>query len=545
MKSDVFGIVGTTVAGIFHVEAVVAEGGFAVVYRAQHAVFRAPVALKCLKIPAHLAGEDQERFERQFQDEAEVLFKLSAGISAVVRPLHIASVVAPNGRFMPFLALEWLDGETLDAAAQKRARRGTPFSLDEVIELLSPIARALESAHHFSGPEGPVTIVHRDVKPENVFIARTMNERVVKILDFGIAKVKTLARQVTTSRIRVPNAQNPEASASFSPAYGAPEQWLPMRFGTTGPWTDVWGLALTMVEVLAGRPVIDGEDDSMLRTVIDPTRRPTPRSMGVAVTDAVEEVFERALTVNPQARFRHAGEFWNALLAARGEAARKDAVRESVAAPVPQHVAAAPRRLARSGGHVIVSAGGAAPVLRQHDIPETAGPYAGSIQLELDDRPLASQTMAAAEPGSGEWARFRAPNHSSAPPAVGRAERSGISIGRSSYPPRLSGTDVRASLPVASGVRVRPAPAAARPARNVGGVDGVDAPGIALDLAALAKVPALLVLVGVALTVANGAYADSSGQVLTLGPVRLAWLAGAAVLSGIGLALYRLWARIA
>ena len=67
MASDVFGIVGTTLAAAFQVEAVVAEGGFAVVYRAYHAGFRAPVALKCLKIPQHLSHAEQDRFEEQFQ----------------------------------------------------------------------------------------------------------------------------------------------------------------------------------------------------------------------------------------------------------------------------------------------------------------------------------------------------------------------------------------------------------------------------------------------------------------------------------------------
>jgi hypothetical protein len=89
MASDVFGIVGSTVAAAFRVEAVVAEGGFAVVYRAHHEGFRAPVALKCLKIPGHMSAEEQARFEQQFGAEAELLFKLSAAIPTVVRPLHV------------------------------------------------------------------------------------------------------------------------------------------------------------------------------------------------------------------------------------------------------------------------------------------------------------------------------------------------------------------------------------------------------------------------------------------------------------------------
>src|SRR5512147_2364907 len=86
---DVFGIVGTTQAGNFHVEEAVAQGGFGVVYRAQHGGFRAPVALKCLKIPEELSQAQREVFLGKFREEAELLFRLSAAIPEVVRPLHV------------------------------------------------------------------------------------------------------------------------------------------------------------------------------------------------------------------------------------------------------------------------------------------------------------------------------------------------------------------------------------------------------------------------------------------------------------------------
>jgi serine/threonine-protein kinase len=547
MASDVFGIVGTTVAGAFHVQEVVAEGGFAVVYRAQHAVFRAPVALKCLKIPEHLTDEEQERFERQFQAEAEVLFKLSAGISAVVRPLHVAAVLTSRGRFMPFLALEWLDGETLDAAATRRAEAGqAPFTIDELVELLTPVARALQSAHHFIGPDGPQSIVHRDVKPENVFIARTMNGRVVKILDFGIAKVKGLAKQVTTGRI----AANAEKRSSFSPAFGAPEQWAPQRFGPTGPWTDVWGLALTMVEVLAAHPILDGDDSAMMGTALDPTRRPTPWNEGVAVSAAVDQVFERALSVNPQARYRHAGEFWDALLAARAADARRPF---SSSAPSPR------RQQVRTGGHAVLSSGGAAPVLQQSLPGET--PFSASIELDLDDDPLVSRRQGNFEPESGEWAseQHRADavlpwgghperasgRNSSAPPAQGRPDRPPLGFAdrrspASSRPPGAYGeAELPTVPPVSSSVRVW----SGGTHRPVVKID--PGAGLARTLSRLMLVPLLLLGAGVVLTIVNGAYAGENGEVLMIGPVRLAWVAATAVLTGLGLATYRLWARMA
>src|SRR6188474_2267561 len=107
MAEDVFGIVGTTQAGNLHVERVVAEGGFGVVYRAHHGAFRAPVALKCLKVPGEMSGPQREAFLEKFREEAELLFRLSASIPEVVRPLQVGVLDLP-GRFVPFIALEWL-----------------------------------------------------------------------------------------------------------------------------------------------------------------------------------------------------------------------------------------------------------------------------------------------------------------------------------------------------------------------------------------------------------------------------------------------------
>src|ERR1044071_1457525 len=112
---DLFGIVGTVQGGAFRVDAVVAEGGFTVVYRAYHAAFRADVALKCLKVPGTLSKEGQHAFLEKFRGEAQLLFRLSSGIPAVMRPLHVGTLTHADDRFVPFIALEWLEGYTLDA----------------------------------------------------------------------------------------------------------------------------------------------------------------------------------------------------------------------------------------------------------------------------------------------------------------------------------------------------------------------------------------------------------------------------------------------
>jgi eukaryotic-like serine/threonine-protein kinase len=312
MAEDAFGIVGNVIGSAYHVESVVAEGGFGTVYRAHHGGFRAPVALKCLRLPPGLLPDGRQHFLEAFRAEAELLFRLSASIPNVVRPLHVDAFTAADGRFVPYIVLEWLDGHTLDALIRRRRDDGqAPLPLKKLVRLLTPVARALERAHHFAGPDGPVSIVHRDIKPENIFVAQVAGEQIVKILDFGIGKAKSMVSQVAGRA-----SQGTAGIATFTPAYGSPEQWAPKRYGQTGPWTDVWGLALTLSEAVVGRPLIDGDAAAIMGTVLDPTRRPTPGGEGVTISDEVERVFAKALALDPRERYADAGAFWNELLAA-------------------------------------------------------------------------------------------------------------------------------------------------------------------------------------------------------------------------------------
>ncbi len=314
---DVFGIVGTTQAGNFHVERVVAEGGFGVVYRAQHGGFRAPVALKCLKIPEEMSDLQRDAFLEKFREEAELLFRLSAAMPEVVRPLHVDVLHLKDGRFVPFLAMEWLEGESLDGIITKRREASqAPLGLHKVLKMFRPIAQTLAKAHHFPGPNGAVSIIHRDLKPENIFVKNVGGVETMKILDFGIAKAK---RAASAAAGRITGRIVPEDDlASFTPAYGAPEQWSPKAYGETGPWTDVWGLGLCMCEAIVGSPPIDGDTWVMRRVTLDPKRRPTPRTLGAQVSKEVEEVFEAALAVDPKKRTKEIETFWSDLERAMG-----------------------------------------------------------------------------------------------------------------------------------------------------------------------------------------------------------------------------------
>ena len=303
--SDPYRLCGTSVDGKYRVESVVGTGGFGVVYRGVHGAFGEPIALKVLRLPPGLDDAGRASLLRTLQEEGAILHRLSKRSSAIVQALDVGAMTTPSGDWVPYLVLEWLEGETLAAHLAERRKRGRGgMPLSEALDLLEPVAAALGLAHR-------QRVAHRDVKPHNIFLAHDDEGRQVKVLDFGIAKVLAAHAAFTAS----PSATRPSPSA-FTPQYGAPEQFDKRR-GATGPWTDVYALALVVVEALSGEPALVGDDPLQLYVAsCDGDRRPTPRQAGVRTSRAVEAVFERALAMEPSARFADASAFWTALCGA-------------------------------------------------------------------------------------------------------------------------------------------------------------------------------------------------------------------------------------
>ncbi|MEO7112981.1 MAG: serine/threonine-protein kinase [Polyangiaceae bacterium] len=316
---DPFDWVGKTIDDQFTVEEVVGEGGFAVVYRGHHKGFDEKVAIKALKFPAKLGEEERAKFLESFKAEGKLLRKLSSADAGIVQALDVGAATSPNGTWTPYLILEWLEGTTLEADLKARTKRGEAGrSLGDAIALLDPVARGLTTAHGMG-------VAHRDVKPANLFLKTqttatgdSKNEkRSLKIVDFGIAKVMIDSEDV----MRAYEATG-ESIHAFSPRYGAPEQFA-RKYGATGPWTDVFALALVVVEVVAGKSAMKGDTSQLMALATDGVSRPTLRSLGVMESDAVEVVLTRALAVEPVDRFADAGKFWQAL---RDAAAQGDTV---------------------------------------------------------------------------------------------------------------------------------------------------------------------------------------------------------------------------
>ncbi|HEY6081024.1 MAG TPA: bifunctional serine/threonine-protein kinase/formylglycine-generating enzyme family protein [Polyangiaceae bacterium] len=306
---DPLGIAGQTIAEKYRIEKLVGEGGFAVVYRAIHTIWNKPVAIKFFNGLSNAPMDQREQFKDAFIQEGALLTELSSQTAGIVQARDVGTFTSPDGQWMPYMVLEWLEGKALDELLDgERAAGAAPWPLASVVSTLGQAASALDVAHGKG-------IAHRDIKPANLFVlgegART-GQATVKVLDFGVAKMMS-----DNTQLKAALAKTGMSVTSFTPQYGAPEQFN-RSYGATGPWTDVYALALVAVEMLTGKLALDGDDLIQLAFASgNPENRPTPRALGATVPDAVEAVFARALAVRPHDRYARAREFWRDLEAAQ------------------------------------------------------------------------------------------------------------------------------------------------------------------------------------------------------------------------------------
>ena len=219
--------------------------------------------------------------------------------------------------------------------------------------MLTPAASALAVAHQHH-------VAHLDVKPANLFIATDEGETTVKVLDFGIAKAFT-SRTITRAFTRDGGSE----VTAFTPDYAAPEQFNKMH-GVTGPHTDVFALALVLIELASGKKALDGDTPLQLYVAAANDRvRPSLAAHGVDAPPEIESALRTALAVDPRERFPDVGAMWRAM----------------------QHGGNAPALaispLSKPGGRVfavIARTGIARTGIPRTGIPRTGIPRCGSLQ---------------------------------------------------------------------------------------------------------------------------------------------------------------------
>ena len=253
------------------------SGGQGTVYRGLDLRDGDEVAIKVMELTPH----DIEWRERTFR-EAHALTVLT-GTSAV-RVLHQAWT--DDGAFC--IVMELLKGVDLEKFLRNRQALGTPTTPRDLIPILTPIVETLEVAH-------AAGILHRDLKPGNVFVLDTGE---VRLLDFGFAKF-TRMRPVTQAGM-----------VAGSPSYIAPEIWGNVL--TLDQRIDVYSLGAIIFRALTGRPPFMADDLSEVLTLVTSAPRPSLLKLCPDLPPKIDSWVEHALAISPDERFSSARALYNA-----------------------------------------------------------------------------------------------------------------------------------------------------------------------------------------------------------------------------------------
>ena len=272
---------GDVLGGKYRIERIIGQGGMGIVAAARHAELNRRVAIKVL--PAHLTPDDElvERFMRE------------ARAAARLRSEHAVKVVDVGSRSngSPYIVMELLEGEDLGALSERIGPLPIADSVDYILQTCEAVAEA-----HALG------ILHRDLKPRNLFLATRLHERpLVKVLDFGLAKSMHMQERALTAT----------STAMGSPQYMSPEQMKASR--DIDVRTDIWSLGVCLYELVSAHVPFDSAAVPVLCAMVlkePPTPLPSVRP---DVPLGLWAIVQKCLMKEPAHRFATISELAAAL----------------------------------------------------------------------------------------------------------------------------------------------------------------------------------------------------------------------------------------
>jgi serine/threonine-protein kinase len=262
-------LLGQTLCGTYRLVRIIGEGGMGRVYEAQNSRLSAKrYALKLLHAELARKSEVVARFQR----EAEAVSGLIHPNVVAVHDVNFTN----DGR--PFIVAELLEGEDLGSLLDRVGK----LASSQAVEIVRRVCDGLAAAHARG-------IVHRDMKPENVFLSGNSSALTVKILDFGISKLAEDSQQLTRTGVVL-----------GTPAYMAPEQ---ARGDRVDERADIYSVGAILYRAVTGRKPFEAVDAMATLTAVLCEEPPRPRALEPSVSAELELVIQRAMAKQPHERY--------------------------------------------------------------------------------------------------------------------------------------------------------------------------------------------------------------------------------------------------
>jgi serine/threonine-protein kinase len=359
--------IGSVLDGRYRIDAILGAGGMGRVYRGEHTGIGRAVAIKVLHADLSRNREAAQRFQREALASGRLDHPNIVGVSDFG--------IVDDGPC--YLVMEALEGESLGSRLEREKR----LHWREALEILRGVLLGLRHAHDRG-------VVHRDIKPDNIFLAKKDGANVVKILDFGIAKLY---------------AGSPDDPASTragltvgTPAYLSPEQAVG---GEIKPASDLYSTTIVLFEMITGRPPFEDKDPlAMLGAHVS---RPPPTIAeavpGLEVPPELEDLIQRGLIKTSTDRINAAADYLSyvdGILAMGARASQTFAVEQGT--PLPQ--------VGPGIGFAPTASLTPVPMTGYHTpMPGTVGQPAGAAQTSLLPTSTRPISLADAPPIPRNW----------------------------------------------------------------------------------------------------------------------------------------------
>ncbi|MFE9888761.1 protein kinase [Streptomyces scopuliridis] len=272
---------GSVAGGRYQLRDLLGEGGMASVYLAYDAALDRQVAIKTL----HTELGREQSFRERFRREAQAVAKLShTNIVSVFDTgedtLHESGSAAGSGALMPYIVMEYVEGQPLGSVLQADIAQYGAMPADKALKVTADVLAALETSHEMG-------LVHRDIKPGNVMMTK---RGIVKVMDFGIARAMQSGVTSMTQTGMVVG----------TPQYLSPEQALGRGVDAR---SDLYSVGIMLFQLLTGRLPFDADSPLAIAYAHVQEEPVAPSSINRSITPAIDALVARALKKNPNERF--------------------------------------------------------------------------------------------------------------------------------------------------------------------------------------------------------------------------------------------------